>query len=292
MGAMDAISAEADARSDPRGTACYIDKAARLRGLTAVENGDSVGLGRDVSVETGSHGEGEIGNSSLDYYEVEKGRFTFAGERLTIDCHGTSNTHIDALNHVGIDGSFHAAVPARADDREQAGVSVWSGEGIIARAILANIPGLRGEPWVTADKPVTAEEVENCLFLDNVQVCPGDALLLYMGRDRYEAAGHGYDLITPQAPTRPGAAGEVGDWVVEHHVSVLCWDFLDASSVSPQASVHARIASHGLVLVDNCALERAVDLFAQKSRAEGMLCISPPALVGSTGMLVNPLLIT
>jgi kynurenine formamidase len=283
---------DADASTDARGTACYIDRSAKLRGLEAVENGESVGLGRDVAIDTGLKRDFEIGASNLDHYEVVKGEFTFAGERLTIDSHGTTNTHIDGLNHVGVGGCFHTSVPPYDGDQRQAGVAVWSGEGIITRAILADITALRGEPWVTAERPVSAAEVEQCLHEANQHVLPGDALLLYMGRDRYEAAGHTYRQFTAEMPTRPGTAGDVGDWLVEHHISVLCWDFLDASSVSPSASVHARLANHGLILVDNCAVERAVDLFARKTRAEGLLCISPPALVGATGILVNPLLIT
>jgi kynurenine formamidase len=256
--------------------------------MAAVETGDSVGLGRDVRIEANERDQGPP--ATLVSGEFRRGRFTFSDERMTLLTHGTTNTHIDGLNHISIDGSYYGGFDP--DDPEQMGVSVWSKEGIFTRAILADVTRLRGEPWVTVDRPVTAAEVDACLAEANQHVLPGDALLLYMGRDRYEAAGNDYREFPEGQPSRPGAAGDVGDWIVEHGVGLLCWDFLDASSVSPESSVHARLVTHGLLLIDNCAIERAVELFARKSRPEGLICISPPALRGATGILVNPLLIT
>src|SRR4051794_10431986 len=104
------------ARSDPLGAAIYIDRAAKLRGLAAVETGESVGLGRDVVLADPPGGTSRLPPG--EYYAIENGRFTFAGESLTVDCHGLANTHIDGLNHFGVDGNFHAAVLDRASGRQ------------------------------------------------------------------------------------------------------------------------------------------------------------------------------
>jgi kynurenine formamidase len=282
------MTSRAVAVSSILGTACYIDRAAILRGMGAVETGESVGLGRDVIVERAVEVRDAHG-AKLDAQGFSRGRFAFSAERMVVDIHGTANTHIDGLNHISVDGCFHSGFEP--DDVTKMGVAVWSKEGLVTRAILADITRLRGEPWVTTERPVTAAEVEACLAEANQHVLPGDALLLYMGRDRYEAAGHTYTEFALDQNSRPGAAGDVGDWVVDHRIAMLCWDFLDASNVSPEASVHARLVTHGLLLIDNCAVERAIGPFSRKARPEGLICISPPALHGATGMLVNPLLI-
>src|SRR6266446_3145490 len=44
--------------------------------------------------------------------------------------------------------------------------------------------------WADPAKPVSGEDIDSALAVAGVTFEPGDALLLYMGRDKYEAAGH------------------------------------------------------------------------------------------------------
>ena len=63
-------------------------------------------------------------------------------------------------------------------------ISDVAAHGIFTRAVIADIPALRGTDWVEAGSPVEADEIDEALAA--VQVESGDALALYMGRDRFE----------------------------------------------------------------------------------------------------------
>jgi kynurenine formamidase len=111
-----------------------------------------------------------------------------------------------------------------------------------------------------------------------------------MGRDVYEAAGEDYTQMTPDVP-RPGVGPDGARWLVEHGVSVLGWDFLDAMQADvPRFSVHRLIWATGLALIDNCSLGQLARTCAQAGRRTGALAVAPLATDG-TGCLVNPLFV-
>jgi kynurenine formamidase len=115
---------------------------------------------------------------------------------------------------------------------------------------------------------------------------PGDALLLDMGRDRYEAAGNSW-----QPDHNPGIGANGARWIVDHGVSVLCWDFLDAFHADePLAPVHLLNWATGLVLVDNCDHSRLRAALADGG-STGALVIGPLPIDGGTGNNVNPIVL-
>jgi kynurenine formamidase len=143
---------------------------------------------------------------------------------------------------------------------------------------------------VDADAPVTGDDIDAALARAGATFESGDALLLYMGRDRFEAAGHKMDLMSG-APT-PGAGAKAAGWIVDHQVSLLCWDFLDAHSpAEPARQVHSLVWAIGLVLVDNCNLAPAAQATQAAGTVLGGLIVAPPPLPKATGCLVNPLFI-
>jgi hypothetical protein len=176
------------------------------------------------------------------------------------------------------------------DDPDAHSVAPLADHGLFTRGVLVDIPAVRGTDWVDARDPVTGEDVEAALATTDTVFEPGDALLLYMGRDRYEAAGLEMD-IGGAKPT-PGAGVGVARWIVERRASMLCWDFLDAmGSDEPDFPVHLLIWAVGLLLVDNAHLAGAADLVRRTGRATGAFVVTPPAIPRATGALVQPLFV-
>ena len=137
---------------------------------------------------------------------------------------------------------------------------------------------------------MTGADIDLALESTGTEFRPGDALILYMGRDKFEAAGAEADPSLGSAV--PGAGHEAARWVVEHGVSMVCWDFLDAVNPDePVAPLHLLIWAIGILLVDNCDLSSAVRLTDQTGRADGALIVAPPAIPRATGSLVHPLFI-
>lgn len=261
------------------GTGALIDAAARARAAAAVVSGVPVSLARPLEPPG---------------YEVEisytDGPVGMGADRVTLNCHGRTNTHLDALNHIALDGTWHGGWAV--DDPAAPNVADLAAHGLVTRGVVVDVPSVRGEPWASADAPVSADDIERSLAATSTRFERGDALLLYMGRDRFEAEGN--VLTDPrEGIVMPGVGASAARWVIDNGVSILCWDFLDSNHPSqPFVCVHLLIWAAGLLLVDNCHLAGAAATARGTGRATGALVVAPLAVPGATGCLVDPLLLT
>jgi kynurenine formamidase len=219
-------------------------------------------------------------------------RMTVAFDQLDSPTHSSTMTHLDALSHYGVDGTFYGGVDA-SDARTDLSIETWGPAGIVTRAIHLDICSLRGKPWVEAGQSVSGEELDAALAATGCTVEPGDALLVDMGRDRFEAAGGRYTRIPETGPQgRAGLGQSAAEWLSVHDVSVVCWDFLDAMGpTEPPAAVHLLIYAVGLALVDSCDFAQARQMLADAGRHDGMLVVAPLRLPGASASPVNPLLV-
>jgi len=113
---------------------------------------------------------------------------------------------------------------------------------------------------------------------------------LYMGRDKYEAAGNEMDQSTGEP--MPGAGSGAARWLVEHQASMICWDFIDAvAKGEPSFPVHMLIWATGLAVLDNTNYARVIDSVRRSGVITGALVVAPPPIPGATGSLVDPLFI-
>lgn len=280
---------------DTRGSANLIDATARARGLAAATTGASVGLARPLGAGTSRRGDGHQQFHVEVFYT--DGPIGMGSDHVELDCHGIVNTHIDWLNHIAVDGTFYGGRPvpgAAGAGREEGDPSPGDEEpslmelteGLVTRAVHVDVPALRGTPWVDPDRPVTAEDLDGALRRAGVTFEAGDALLLDMGRDRFEAAGHRLP-----AEVQPGIGASGARWIAEHEVSLLCWDFLDSNHpAEPLAAVHMLNWAIGLLLVDNCDHQR-VRAALGPDRATAALVVNPLPIAGATGGNVNPIVI-
>ncbi|BCY09725.1 cyclase family protein [Actinoplanes sp. L3-i22] len=309
-----AIATKHDAERHTAGTQCrgsvaLIDEAARLRGVAEVRLGKAISLEREVETRPAqlarlaeaaaeekrqwqalAQAELPDGHGSVDL-QVKVGlygRSAHGGDVISYDAHGVHNTHMDGLAHLGTDATWHGPIPVENSRTDEDTIVNWAQHGIATRAVLLDIPAARGTDWVTADQPVTADDLDAAL---TVPLEPGDALLIYQGRDRFEAAGHRY---TPGAvfQARPGIGESGAKWIAAHDPGVVLWDFHDARS-NPRFAleVHSLIFAIGLCLIDNSLLGPAAAALRSAGTATGLLVAAPTAIHRSTGVLINPLLL-
>jgi kynurenine formamidase len=283
------------APGDRIGTANHIDAAARLRAAAAILTGECIPLGRPVI-----EGDGAEALVTVDVNLVQVPDFNgrpwgsggmpldAAGDVTHVSAHGRTNTHLDALNHMGRGGHWYSGFAV--DDPAGPSLAPLAGHGLFTRGVLVDVPAVRGTDWVDSREPVTGDDIDAALAARGTVFEPGDALLLYMGRDRYEAAGREMQIGSGE-PT-PGAGPGAARWIVEHEASILCWDFLDAMwPEGPDFPVHLLIWAIGLVLVDNAHLAGAAEQVRRTGRAAGAFVVTPPAIPRATGALVQPLFV-
>ncbi len=211
---------------------------------------------------------------------------------LTLGCHGLTVTHLDALGHLWDASSMWGGRRSTevVTDRglTWGGIEHWR-NGLVTRGVLLDVPGHRNAPYVALGEPVHGWELDEICDAQGVDVGPGDAVLVYCGRDRWEAAEPG----GVERPERPGLHASCLRFLSERDTPMLVWDMIDAAPHGypiPWA-VHGAISNFGIALVDNADLATLATTCRTEGRFEFMLVVAPLVVVGATGTPVNPLVI-
>ncbi|HXV92010.1 MAG TPA: cyclase family protein, partial [Pseudonocardia sp.] len=214
------------------GTMQLVDEAARRRGLAAVRDATVISLGRPLRDAATFRRDG--GRTFEIEHTLDNGDGPGMGvysDYIRIFQHGLTNTHLEGINHMLWDGTVYGGHRVGTPEAAHTDVMAWAERGWVTRGVLADIPALRGVDFVDWDTPVTGAEIEASLDAAGVSVEPGDALLLHMGYDAAarHAAARGIDIdgLSPEF-RRPGLGGSGAEWIVEHRVALLVYDFEDA----------------------------------------------------------------
>ena len=261
----------------------------RLEAVSLARNGRTVSLSRPWAVEPRAENPRPAqqflfvmdrphdAGAAMDFYGVSY--------------HGTATTHIDALCHVwDSEGMWDGKKPDETlsfNGANYGTVDAWS-DGILTRGVLLDVPRHRGTDYVTLDAPVHGWELDEIAAAQGVDIQPGDAVMVYSGREKY-AADHGGNWAGETA--RPGLHASCLRFVRDSDISILGWDMMDASPNEYDLpwSVHGVIFAYGVALLDNALLEPLADACAEEGRHEFMLTINPLNVVGGTGSPVNPI---
>ena len=216
-----------------------------------------------------------------------------------VSYHGLTVAHMDTWCHRFFEGRMYNGIPVAGNLTEEEGckegsVMNWR-DGVTTRAVLYDIPQLKGVEWIEPGTPITRADLEAWEEQSGVRAGPGDVVLLYVGRwKRREQMGAwrgqvpGYyvdtvpwmrerepafiahDFNIDWAP-RPGWGEEQGIWGQPIHEAVLHW--------------------MGINILECLDLERAVETARQLNRYEFMITWAPLPVEGGSGSPVNPLAI-
>ena len=274
---------------DRRGTANLIDAAARARAAACIRTGSSVSLARPLRGGDYNVTPDRPGFRHETWYRPAPGGLGWGQDHLVLDPHGLQNTHLDALNHVAVDGTFYGGRPV--DHEEQGSAEVLAPAGLVTRAVYVDIPHHRGTDW--ADRPVDGADIDAALAASGLVVEPGDALCLDMGRDRFEAAA-GHMLGGPETDQDAGGglSGDGARWVAEHRISILAWDMLDSREAkAANGTAHVLTWAIGLLLLDNCDFAALRAAQGRGTQVAGALVVSPLAVPGANGVNLSPLVL-
>ena len=284
-------------QDDELGTINLITPEKRVAAAGLVRSGRTVSLSRYFPKSSNP-----LSPATAHHWMTTAPRGTggFAGDYYGIFYHGHAATHLDALCHVWDEnGMWNGRDPGKEitfDGATFGAVDKWS-DGITTRGVLLDIPKHRGEPWVAHDRPVHGWELEEVARSQGVALEPGDALVVYSGRDLLMAAhpeDHPYrSVVTSEGPPppRPGLHASCLPFIRDNDVAVLVWDMLDfgPSGYDLPWTVHGAIFAYGLALLDNALLQPLAEACAQEGRYEFMLTIAPLKVEGGTGSPVNPI---
>jgi kynurenine formamidase len=224
-------------------------------------------------------------NSALDNYQVSY--------------HGQATAHMDAFCHQFADGQMYNGFSIAENVTPEGGckkgsVMAWR-DGIVTRAVLYDMPQLKGVEWIEPGTPIKRADLEAWEKKAGVKAGPGDVVLLYIGRWKRRAK---------EGPWTGQVSGYFADtlpWVKEREPAFLGHDFnIDwnprpgwgtAEGIAGNPIHQLIMKSMGVSIVENLDLERAVETARRLKRYEFMITFAPLPVEGGTGSPVNPLAI-
>jgi kynurenine formamidase len=200
---------------------------------------------------------------------------------------GQVGTQFDGLGHFGIGDLFYNG-NRRADFAQPGGLTRLGIENvgpIFTRGVLIDVAGLKGVSQLADGYEVTLADVNAALSRQQVQITPGDVVVIHTGwgalwmkdNTRYLAGGPGIGLAAAQFLADAGVVVVGGD--------------SSTVEVSPNPNASLRVPVHQLLLTRNGIYlheNLATEELARDGVYEFAYVFSPLRLKGATGSPGNP----
>lgn len=115
----------------------------------------------------------------------QNARVSYSGSAFSMYAH--TGTHIDALNHFGLNGKIwnHYSADQHLGDRGWQKTGAENIPPIIARGVLLDIPAAKQVNELSPGYRITREDLEKTLVAQGTEIFPGDVVLIRTGRMRH-----------------------------------------------------------------------------------------------------------
>jgi kynurenine formamidase len=278
---------------DERGTSNLITPAKSLSAAKLVQSGIVVSLAHAEPQQA----DAEVPPASVFHRTTNGITDTNTTDTYSVSYHGLGVSHMDAFCHFFYDGKMFNGYSVAANISPETGckkgsIMAWR-DGVVTRAVLYDMPQLKGVEYVEPGTPITRADLEAWEKKAGVRAGPGDVILLYVGRWKRRAEKG------PQAGVVAGYHPDVIPFIKERDLAFIGHDFnIDwnprpgwgADQGIPVNPVHQAVLNWmGVSIIENLDLERAVETARRLKRYEFMISFAPLPVEGGTGSPINPL---
>jgi kynurenine formamidase len=278
---------------DQRGTSNLITPTKIQSAAKLVRSGITVSLAHPVPQQTAA----DVPAASVFNRTTSAITDAITVDSYQVSYHGLAVAHMDAFCHFFADGRMYNGYSVAENVTKERGcakgdVMPWK-DGVVTRAVLYDLPQLKGVEWLEPGTTVTRADLESWEKKAGVKVGPGDVILLYVGRWKRRAA------TGPWAGQVAGYHADTIPLIKERDVAFLGHDFnIDwsprpgwgAAEGIPNMPIHqAALNWMGVGIVENLDLERAIETARRLKRYEMMLTFAPLPVEGGTGSPINPI---
>ena len=272
--------------NDQIGALNLITPAKRRQAASLVKDGFSVSLSRDLDTEK------SVENTN----PFEHTMLSLGMDRLSVLFHGYTHSHMDSLSHVSDNGVFYNGyTPNEATVMKENGHAknsiVNAKGGVFTRAILMDIPRLKGVESLEPGVRIYPADLEAWEKKAGVKVSSGDVLLIYIGRWVRRAKVGPWPISREAA----GLDASVIPWLKQRDVAILGGEASqDAAPPAGDLGVNQPVHNFCLVylgvhIFDALDLTAVAEAAAARTRWEFLLTAAPLAVRGGTGSPVNPI---
>jgi kynurenine formamidase len=272
-------------------TPARVAAAARL-----VRSGETIALGQPLRTVVGIDVPEPADHhmTLLTDVDIGLGSLRFAKDYVGIDYHNDGHSHLDAFSHVAFDGLLFDGQPAESVTAHGALVGTVEilKDGLVGRAVLLDVPRVRGVPWVEPGEHVFREDLEAAESEQGVRVEPGDILLVRTGHTRRLAELGPWNTPEAKAGLHPTAAS----FLAYREVAALGSDGNNDTAPSTTEGVgfpiHVlAINAMGVHLLDYLQFEDVVPHCEEVGRWEFLFVAAPLRIGRGTGSPLNPIAI-
>lgn len=268
----------------------------KIRSAVAlVENGIVISLAHAVPQEVAA----DVNENGLFSRTTNRIGPTGTSDTYRVSYHGLTVAHMDTWCHRFFDGEMYNGIPVEGNITEEEGckegsVMNWR-DGVTTRAVLYDIPQLKGVEWIDPGTPITRADLEAWEEMSGVRAGPGDVVLLYVGRWKRRAQ------MGAWRGDVPGYYVDTIPWMREREPAFIAHDFNidwaprdgwgEEQGIRGGPIHEAVLHWMGINILECLDLERAVETARQLNRYEFMITWAPLPVEGGSGSPVNPLAI-
>lgn len=159
--------------------------------------------------------EGTVIDDPLKLGKAMNEHVSYTGAAVSMYTH--MGTHIDALNHFGLDGKIWNGFAAKdhAGDRGWRVAGVEAFPPIIARGVLIDVAAAKGKAMLPAGYQITQADIEQALKWQKVTLTEGDVVLLRTGRMQH------YENAQAFMEDPPGLSYAAAQYLVEKNGAMI-----------------------------------------------------------------------
>ncbi|MBI3210364.1 MAG: cyclase family protein [Candidatus Solibacter usitatus] len=277
-------------KDDQLGAINLITPAKRKQAAALVREGISVSMSHDTLKDKAP----DVSSPFVQEMKMtgvnNPGQFSI--DQYTVLYHGYAHSHMDSLCHIFYKGQMYNGFPQTAVTASGAGklgIQNYK-QGIFTRAVLMDIPRLKGVPYLEPGTPVYPEDFDAWEKKTGIRVGAGDVLLLRTGRWARRAEKGSWDVSNKAA----GMHSTCAKWLKQRDVAMIGSDA--GSDLAPSGIPNVSHPIHRLALIamgvpifDNLDLEAVGIESAKRNRFEFLLTAAPIAVPGGTGSPLNPI---
>jgi kynurenine formamidase len=275
-------------KTDEVGTVNLITAAKRTEAAALVKDGTALSLSHDALTEKAPDNPEPFGHK-MTYTGAHPNGDWFMDE-YTVRFHGLAHTHMDALAHSAWKGKMYngfSQLDVTEQGAKELGITGFR-NGIFTRAVLVDIPRLKGVPWLEPGVAIYPEDLDAWEKKSGVKIGSGDVVFIRTGRWARRAAKGPWD------PAKiAGLHVSCVAWLKKRDIAIAgsdaCLDVLPSQVEGIAQPVHQLLLiAMGTPIFDNCDLEALAAEAAKRNRWAFLVTASPLTVRGGTGSPLNP----
>jgi len=281
--------------NDQKGTANLITPAKVQEAAKLVKAGIVVSMSHAVPQKVAA----DVGEAQVFKRTTNNIGATGTTDNYQVSYHGLAVGHTDAFCHFFFEGQMYNGYSVKDNITPEAGCAqgdiMGRRDGIVTRAVLYDMPQLKGVDSIEPGTPITRADLEAWEKKSGVKAGPGDVILLYIGRWKRRAA------VGPHAGQVAGFFIDTIPFFKERDIAFAGHDFnIDwnprpgwgAEQGIPGLPIHqALLVWLGAGIVENLDLEQVAETARRLRRYEFLMTFAPIPVEGGSGSPVNPVAI-